>query len=201
MALAFSVINVTRLCLDLGVTAWIAWLIGPAVDLSVIGLLTGIRFLSLHGYTDEQLAKLNRFLRFCGLLTLALNTAGALWHLQFGTASVDAIGPVLLIGWSEIGPWLLRQINATRVSEAPAQTAVEGSRARTAAARPVLIPDGLLARTRELDAEHRAETGRPISRDALRAQLRISRDRAGDLVAAVRAEAAIRAAPTLARAA
>ena len=108
MALAFSVVNVTRLCLDLGVTAWIAWLIGPSVDLSVIGLLTGIRFLSLHGYSDEQLAKLNRFLRFCGLLTLALNTAGALWHLQFGTALVDAIGPVLLIGWSEIGPWLLR---------------------------------------------------------------------------------------------
>ena len=87
MALAFSVVNVTRLCLDLGVIAWIAWLIGPSVDLSVIGLLTGIRFLSLHGYTEDRLAKLNRFLRFCGLLTLALNTAGALWHLQFGTAA------------------------------------------------------------------------------------------------------------------
>jgi hypothetical protein len=31
------------------------------------------------------------------LLTLALNAAGALRHLQFGTAAVDAIGPVLLI--------------------------------------------------------------------------------------------------------
>ena len=112
MALAFSVVNVTRLCLDLGVTAWIAWLIGPSVDLSVIGLLTGIRFLSLHGYTGEQLAGLNRFLRFCGALTLALNTAGPLWHGQYGTAGVEAIGPVLLIGWSEFGPRLMREISA-----------------------------------------------------------------------------------------
>jgi hypothetical protein len=41
---AFSLGNVTRLSLDLGITVWIAWLVGPAVDLSVIGLLVGIRF-------------------------------------------------------------------------------------------------------------------------------------------------------------
>jgi hypothetical protein len=58
---------------------------------------------SLHSYTEERLAKLNRFLRLCGLLTLALNTAGALWHLQFGTAAVDAIGPVLLIDRMRFG--------------------------------------------------------------------------------------------------
>ena len=49
---AFSLGNVTRLCLDLGITVWIAWLVGPAVDLSVIGLLVGIRFLSLHAATE-----------------------------------------------------------------------------------------------------------------------------------------------------
>jgi hypothetical protein len=190
MALAFSVVNVTRLCLDLGVTAWIAWLIGPSVDLSVIGLLTGIRFLSLHGFTDAQLAKLNRFLRFCGLLTLALNTAGAFWHLQFGTAAVDAIGPVLLIGWSEVGPWLLPEINAACALVAREQAAEEAQTRAAAAAKSVVIPPVLLARTRELDDEHRAATGRPISRDNLRARLRISRDRASALVAAVRAEAA-----------
>ena len=195
MALAFSVVNVTRLCLDLGVTAWIAWLIGPSVDLSVIGLLTGIRFLSLHGYTDEQLAKLNRFLRFCGLLTLALNTAGALWHLQYGTALVDAIGPVLLIGWSEIGPWLLRA-DQRRLRPGRREPAAGAAAGQPAAARPVVIPAGLLARTRELDAEHRAATGRPISRDTLRERLRIGRDRASALVAAVRAEAAAGARPT-----
>jgi hypothetical protein len=91
--------------------------------------------------------------------------AGALSHHQFGTALVDAVGPALLIGWSEAGPWLLRQVYA--VCSAAPQPA------------PEPVPDvELLARARQLDAEHRAATGRPISRDTLRAQLRIGRDRA-----------------------
>src|ERR1700722_7141804 len=100
MTFAFSLGNVTQLCLGLGITAWIAWLVGPAVDLSVVGLLTGMRFLSLYGYTDAQLVKLHRMLRFCGVLTLALNTAGALSHREYGTALVDAVGPALLMLWS-----------------------------------------------------------------------------------------------------
>ena len=99
LTFAFSLGNVTQLCLDLSITAWIAWLVGPAVDLSVVGLLTGMRFLSLRGYTDAQLSKLRRMLRFCGILTLALNTSGALGHRMFGTALVDAVGPALLIGF------------------------------------------------------------------------------------------------------
>jgi len=188
MTFAFSLGNVTRLCLDLGITAWIAWLVGPAVDLSVVGLLTGMRFLSLHGYSDAQLARLARMLRFCGLLTLALNTAGSLGHRQYGTALVDAVGPALLIGWSETGPWLLRQIHAACPPAAPPQP-----QPRPAAARLPVLPPALIARARELDAAHRAAAGRPISRDNLRAQLRISRDRASALVAAVRAETPERA--------
>ena len=180
---AFSLGNVTRLCLELGITAWIAWLVGPAVDLSVIGLLTGMGFLSLHGYADAQLAKLNRMLRFCGLLTVALNTAGAISHREYGTALVDAVGPALLMLWSETGPWLLRQIHAVCP---PAPTP---SRKPGPALGPPPFPARLLDRARELDAEHRVETGRPISRDTLRTQLRIGRDRAGALVVAVREEA------------
>lgn len=184
MSFAFSLGNVTRLCLNLGITAWIAWLVAPAVDLSVVGLLTGIRFLSLHGYTDSQLAKPRYMLRFCGALTLALNTAGSLGHRQFGTALVDAVGPALLIGWSEVGPWLLRQIYTacSPVAEQP--------EAPRAIVQPPVLPGALLARARDLDARHRAATGRPISRDILRDQMRIGRDRASALVAAVRAEAA-----------
>jgi hypothetical protein len=194
MTFAFSLGNVTRLCLDLGITAWIAWLIGPAVDLSVVGLLTGMRFLSLHGYTDAQLARLQRMLRFCGLLTLALNTAEAFGHRQYGTALVDAVGPALLIGWSETGPWLLRQIHAVCPPAIPEPQAQE-QQPRTVPAPPPVLPARLLARARELDAEHRAATGRPISRDTLRARLRIGRDRASALVAAVRAEASARSGP------
>lgn len=186
MTFAFSLGNVTRLCLDLGITAWIAWLVAPAVDLSVIGLLTGMRFLSLRGYGDAQLAGLQRMLRFCGLLTMALNTAGAVGHRQYGTALVDAVGPALLIGWSEAGPWMLRQIHAVCPSAGPRQPQ---PRRQETAARPPVLPPGLLTRTRELDTAHRAATGRPISRDKLRAQLKIGRDRAGALVTAIRAEA------------
>ena len=184
MSFAFSLGNVTQLCLDLGITAWIAWLVAPAVDLSVVGLLTAIRFLSLHGYADSQLVKARYMLRFCGILTLVLNTAGALGHRQFGTALVDAVGPALLIGWSEVGPWLLRQIYVVR-SPVPEQPAAHPSIVQS----PVL-PGALLARARDLDAAHRAATGRPISRDTLRGQLRIGRDRASALIAAIRAEAA-----------
>src|ERR1700733_13846423 len=171
MTFAFSLGNVTRLCLGLGITAWIAWLVGPAVDLSVIGLLAGMRFLSMHGYTDAQLAGLQRMLRFCGLLTLALNTAGSLSHRQYGTALVDAVGPALLIGWSEAGPWLLRQIHSVCPPVASPQSPRRPE--PVTAPVPLALPARLLARARELDAEHRAETGRPISRDTLRARLRI----------------------------
>jgi len=185
LTFVFSLGNVTRLCLDLGITAWIAWLVGPAVDLSVVGLLTGMRFLSLHGYSDGQLGKLRRMLRFCGILTLALNTSGALGHRMFGTALVDAVGPALLIGWSEVGPWMLRQIYAVCTPAAPAQPEPRAATDLT----PVL-PTDLLARARELDAKHRAATGKPISRDTLRDQMRIGRDRAGAIIAVIRTEVA-----------
>jgi hypothetical protein len=175
MTFSFSLGNVTLLCVRLGIPAWIAWLIGAAVDLSVVGLLTGIRFLSLHGYTDDQLRKPRRMLVFCGMLTLALNTAGAISHRDIGTALVDAVGPMLLIGWSEVGPWMMREIYT--ICSADPDLA------------PVPVPDGeLLERARHLDAEHRAATGRPISRDTLRGQLRIARDRASALVTVIRAE-------------
>ena len=196
MTFAFSLGNVTRLCLDLGMTAWIAWLVGPAVDLSVVGLLTGMRFLSLHGYTDAQLSKLRRMLRFCGVLTLALNTSGALGHRMFGTALVDAVGPALLIGWSEVGPWMLRQIYAVC-----SPTAMGRSQSRLATRLSPSIPSDLVARARELDAEHREATGRPISRDTLREQMRIGRDRASAIVAVVRAERAAEVKPGQLRAA
>jgi hypothetical protein len=196
MTFAFSLGNVTQLCLNLGITPWIAWLVGPAVDLSVVGLLTGIRFLSLHGYDDEQLTKPRRLLRLCGALTLALNVAGAVAHRQYGTALVDAVGPALLIGWSEVGPWMLRQVYAVCSTTAPAQPEPQP------APRVLpLFPDTLLAKARQLDADHREVTGKPISRDALRAQLRIGRDRASALIAAVRAEATVTESGPLQRAA
>jgi len=95
------------------------------------------------------------------------------------------VGPALLIGWSEAGPWMLRQIRAVCPPAGPRQPQ---PRRQDTTAWPPVLPSGLVTRTRELDAAHRAATGRPISRDTLRAQLRIGRDRASALVTAVRAE-------------
>jgi hypothetical protein len=101
MCFAFCFGNAHRLCISLGIEGWIAWLIGPSVDLSVIGLLLGVRHLASLGYDDAQLTKPRRLLTFCGLLTLALNTADAVTHGQYGTAAVEAIGPILLICWAD----------------------------------------------------------------------------------------------------
>lgn len=122
--------------------------------------------MSQHGYQEDDLAGLRRMLRFCGLLTVALNTAGAISRHQYGTAPVDTVGPALLIGWAEVGPWLLQQIYAICRETAPERPALQQPEAA-----PQITPDPpprQLARARELDAGHRAETGRPISRDALR---------------------------------
>jgi hypothetical protein len=90
----------------------------------------------------------------------------------------------LLIGRSEVGSWLLRQIYAVFATAAPALPEAEAKPSM-----PQVLPARLLARARELDEAHRTATGgRPISRDKLREELRIGRDRASALVAAVRAE-------------
>ena len=221
MCFAFCFGNAHRLCVSLGIEGWIAWLIGPSVDLSVIGLLLGVRHLSSLGYRDAQLTKPRRLLTFCGLLTLALNTADAVTHGQYGTAAVEAIGPILLICWADTGPWLLRQIHtrpaavhtdaaASAQEVGPQQEAallpaekdtapVEDEQpadfapaARIDAAPEKAEPDGarsvsgrpeaeLWAGALRLDAAHRAEHGRAITRDALREGLNIGTNKATEL--------------------
>jgi hypothetical protein len=163
MTFGFSLGNVTKLCLDLGITAWIAWLVGLAVDLSMVGLLIGMRFLSLHGYADDKLAKPQYMMRFCGILALALNTSGACGHWQIGTALVDAVGPALLIGWSEVGPWMLRQIYSVCLPATSAESVTSAG-----AGLPSAFPADLLARARELDAVYLIGLYRPILRRAQR---------------------------------
>ncbi|WP_223297417.1 DUF2637 domain-containing protein [Catenulispora acidiphila] len=214
LTFVFSFGNVAALAAYLHVPLYIGWLVGPAVDLSVVGLLLGIRYLSLHGYTDKQLEKPRRLLILCGLLTMALNTAESICAGRYGTAAFDAVAPLLLLGWSENGPWLLRQIYTVRSLHAatgPGPAAAE--QASATAVVPVLDnadsgpaeppagqdepaqqagigEDPLLARARELDKAHRRTSGRGISRDRLRDELRIQRNRASELCQRLRAEAA-----------
>lgn len=214
LTFVFSFGNVAALAVYLHVPLYIGWLVGPAVDLSVVGLLLGIRYLSLHGYSDEQLEKPRRLLILCGLLTMALNTAESICARRYGTAAFDAVAPLLLLGWSENGPWLLRQIytvrslhattgsgpaapeQATTTAVVPAPDRPESAPVEPSAGQDGAAPqaeageDPLLGRARALDKAHRRTNGRGISRDRLRDELRIQRNRASELCQQLRAEAA-----------
>jgi hypothetical protein len=63
-----------------------------------------VRHLASLGYDEDRLSKPRRLLNLCGLLTLALNNADAVTRGQFGTAAAEAIGPILLICWTDVGP-------------------------------------------------------------------------------------------------
>jgi hypothetical protein len=76
LTFAFGFGNVWALGRSLGVPPLVAPLVGPAVDLSVAGLLIGIRHLSMAGVPRDQLRPARILLGACGAATLALNIAG-----------------------------------------------------------------------------------------------------------------------------
>lgn len=84
--------NVLNLALRLGVPVWVAPLVAPAVDLSILGLLLGTRHLALHDATTAQLRPARRLLIFASLATLALNVADPLTAGDVGKAAFDAVG-------------------------------------------------------------------------------------------------------------
>ena len=106
----FSFGNVLALGRYLAVPEWVAWLVAPAVDLTVVGLIVGVRHLSLRGIEGHRLRPARLLLVAAGLATWALNTAYALLvRRHLGVVAYDSLAPLLLIGWAEVGPWFLRQ--------------------------------------------------------------------------------------------
>ncbi|MFC0864572.1 hypothetical protein ACFHYQ_19970 [Sphaerimonospora cavernae] len=111
LTFTFSFGNCWALGLRLGVAPWLAPLVGPSVDLSVIGLLVGIRHMQLRGVQPAELRPARILLAFSGLATLALNIAEPLAAGSPGRAAYDSIPPLLLIGWAEVGPGLLSRLH------------------------------------------------------------------------------------------
>ncbi|MCX4966085.1 DUF2637 domain-containing protein [Streptomyces sp. NBC_00654] len=111
LAFVFSFGNVWALALRLGIPHPIAPLIAPMVDLSVVGLLVALRFLTLRGVPKHELKAGTRLLHLCGLLTLALNTAEPLLAGRYGRACLDTVAPLLLLGWGHVGPAFLAQFH------------------------------------------------------------------------------------------
>ncbi|MEU3338355.1 DUF2637 domain-containing protein [Streptomyces sp. NPDC006668] len=125
LAFVFSFGNVWTLALRLGVPAPIAPLIAPMVDLSVVGLLVALRYLSLRGVPSEQMKAANRLMHVSGLLTLALNVAEPIVAARYGRAAIDAVAPLLLLGWGAVGPQLLRSFHAVATEAADPSPAAE----------------------------------------------------------------------------
>ncbi|MBW8702287.1 hypothetical protein MBT84_22015 [Streptomyces sp. MBT84] len=112
LAFVFSFGNVWNLALRLGVPNPIAPLIAPMVDLSVLGLLVALRYLSLRGVPADDLKGATRLMHTSGFFTLALNIAEPIIAGHYGRACVDAVAPLLLLGWGAVGPALLRHFHA-----------------------------------------------------------------------------------------
>ncbi|MFF4758722.1 DUF2637 domain-containing protein [Streptomyces sp. NPDC001292] len=198
LAFVFSFGNVWSLALRLGVPAPIAPLIAPMVDLSVVGLLVALRYLSLRGLPAEQMKAATRLMHFSGLLTLALNVAEPIVAGHYGRAAVDAVAPLLLLGWGAVGPQLLRAFHTVAHPAAPVslpsdiESAPETAPTPAPAAAPepalasvaplttsapaspaVKLPEPLLIEARSIATSHHAEHGEPITAAQLKTRLGI----------------------------
>ncbi|MFE2423477.1 SpdA protein [Streptomyces hokutonensis] len=195
LAFLFGFGNVWELALRLGVSAWVAPLVAPAVDLSVLALLLAIRCLALYGAPETALRPARRLLPLASLLTLALDVTEPLLAGVYGRAAFDSVGPLLLIGWAEVGPGLLQAIGGIRADDVT--TLPRGNFGRTGE-RLYGVPvaefvswddatDDLLDRARVEDARHWQTHRRPISAETLRKCLHIGAARSRSLVAVLRA--------------
>ncbi|MET7607431.1 DUF2637 domain-containing protein [Streptomyces avermitilis] len=212
LAFVFSFGNVWSLALRLGVPGPIAPLIAPMVDLSVVGLLVALRYLSLRGLPAEQMTAATRLMHFSGLLTLALNVAEPIVAGHYGRAAVDAVAPLLLLGWGSVGPQLLRAFHTVAHSAVPAslpdeiesepETAPDVSRpavlltvpapapvtphiAPAPASPAVKVPEPLLTEARSIATSHHTEHGEPITAAQLKTRLGIGLPMATALHAAL----------------
>lgn len=173
LSFSFGFGNGYTVGVQLGVPGWIAPLVAPAVDLSVVALLASMQYLRASGASDRLVGP-RLLLIFCGLATLALNTVRPIAAGAYGRACFDAVAPLLLIGWSEVGPRLLASLQGT--ASGPSRTSED---------RRILLDD-LVKKARQLDAEHRQAHDRHITRDKLRTALRISNAAASELLTLIR---------------
>lgn len=202
LSFTFSFGNIWTLGRHLLVPAWIAPLVGPTVDLWVVGLLVGIRYLTLRGVPLRRLRAARCLLIFSGSATLALNVAEPIIQGAYGRAAFDAAGPLMLLGWSEVGPGLLYLIHTVRPGDgfgpshmsrtvagnghgptgriqADISGQIANGAVRTASrTTPGRTEPELVRRALQIDRDHRTRYGHPISADNLRRELRVGSARA-----------------------
>lgn len=140
----------------------------------------------LSGSTGSERAR--RFARWNAIMAIGLSLVGnAVWHLI--AAQVLAVSWVIVVLVGAVPPAVLGLLSHLAVlrsqSEAPRVPPVEDDQDEpedTAEA----TPDGLLIQAQHADAAHRAEHGKPITRDELRKALRVSTERASHILRELR---------------
>ncbi|WP_409463215.1 hypothetical protein [Amycolatopsis sp. GA6-003] len=184
--------NVLALALRLRVPVWVAPLVAPAVDVTVVALLVAVRRLSACGASPATVRSARRLLVGASVATLALNVAEPLVAGEVGKALFDAVGPLLLIGWSEVGPGLLQALVDVHGAVDPrlsASVAVHReSLSKDPGGRTAGLDPDLVEQARQVDAEHRARHQRPVSAEVLRKALGVGAKRSRMLTRVVRAE-------------
>lgn len=117
----FSFGNVGDLGTNLGIDRRIAYLTGPAVDLTATGMIVAATWLSYRGMSEKELWRVHTLSIICALIMFALNCGPAIYAHRYQLAGFSAVGPFLLMAMGFVGPWLLRQLTDAR--PAPARTA------------------------------------------------------------------------------
>lgn len=202
--LSVRVGNVLSLAL-MGVPVYVAPLVAPSVDLTVVGLLVAACHLSDAGALSEVLRPARRMLLGASAATLALNVTDPVLASHWGRAAFDAVGPLLLIGWSKVGPALLSAMEKRGPEQCPSHGRAHALNVRTcvsdlASQKDQRLSDGvvvddLFRQTRLENAQHWAENRRLISTQTLRRKLHFGAARSRMVAAAVRIDDAPLASP------
>lgn len=131
-----------------------------------------------------------RLLLASSVVTLALNVAEPLLAGEVGKALFDAVGPLLLIGWAEVGPVLLLALSSAQAPERQTVVAQATGSEGTSAERSegVKVDADLLERARDEDRRYREQYQRPVSAENLRKALGVGAERSRALVQLVRAD-------------
>lgn len=114
----FSFGNVGDLGTSLGIDRRIAYLTGPAVDLTATGMIVAATWLSHRGLTERELWRVHALSIICALIMFALNCGPAIYTHRYQLAGFSAVGPFLLMAMGFVGPWLLRQLTDRQAAPA-----------------------------------------------------------------------------------
>jgi hypothetical protein len=172
---------------ELAVAAGWAPVMAPLLPLTIDAFAATATRIWLSGAAASNRAR--RFARICAVSAIALSLAGnATWHLV--AAQLVSVNWMVVLAVGAVPPCVLGLVSHLAVLRTQTDDVVPDAVAGTVPKVQVDTTSGtndeLLTAARIADAAYRARYGRPISRDALRKELRVSAARASDVLRRLR---------------